>query len=315
MQPASTNTKQLKNHSHTIWLLTCLLTVFVIATAAVLGMCLYIYANPSDSKISLYKGELSEDNNKIIKTGTTNHKTSSKTYTGNKAKQQAKKYGFDVKDADQVWTTDTAIELFKVSYKNANGEITVKSAGNDKVLAPGTDGSYTFDLKNTAKKAANYKVWVDAKINSNITGMPLQTKMSGQNGWLLGNNDTWKDAKALDGITTTEHIEAGKSAEYKIYWQWPFEQGMDEEDTNLGNITVGQEFTYIVMIHTLATEANPSDTTKLIDHKTPVSALTAIKTGDTATIMKWAVILALSAGIIFILLLRKKKQEDEENQA
>lgn len=219
MQSASTNSKQLKNYSHTIWLLTCLLTVLVIATAAVLGMCLYIYANPSDSKISLYEGELSEENNKIIKTGTTNNKTSAKTYTGNKAKQQAEKYGFDVTDAEQVWTTDTVIELFKVSYKNANGEITVKSAGNDKVLAPGTDGSYTFDLKNTAKKAADYKVWVEATISSNITGMPLQTKMSGQNGWLLGSKDTWKDAKALDGISTIEHIEAGKTAEYKIYWQ------------------------------------------------------------------------------------------------
>lgn len=81
MQSASTNSKQLKNYSHTIWLLTCLLTVLVIATAAVLGMCLYIYANPSDSKISLYEGELSEENNKIIKTGTTNNKTSAKTYT------------------------------------------------------------------------------------------------------------------------------------------------------------------------------------------------------------------------------------------
>lgn len=312
MQPASTTSKQLKNHSHTIWLLTCLLTVFVIATAAVLGMCLYIYANPSDSKISLYKGELSEENNKIIKTGITNNKTSAKTYKGKKAKQQAKKYNFNVTDADQVWTTDTAIELFKVSYKNANGDITVKSAGNDKVLAPGTDGSYTFDLKNTANKAADYKVWVEATINSNITGMPLQTKMSGQNGWLLGSKNNWKDAKDLDGISTIEHIEPGKSAEYKIYWQWPFEQGKDEEDTDLGNITVGQEFTYTVSIHTLAAES--TDTNKKPDYK-PLSMIKAVKTGDTAAIMRWAGILALSAGIIFILLIFKKRKEKEENQA
>lgn len=315
MQPASTKTKQFKNHSHTIWLLTCLLTVFVIATAAVLGMCLYIYANPSDSKISLYKGELSEENNNIIKTGTINNKTNAKTYKGNKAKQQAKKYNFNVTDADQVWTTDTAIELFKVSYKNANGDITVKSAGNDKVLAPGTDGSYTFDLKNTANKAADYKIWVEATINSNITGMPLQTKMSGQNGWLLGSKNNWEDAKDLDGISTIEHIEPGKSAEYKIYWQWPFEQGKDEEDTNLGNITVGQEFTYTVTIHTLAAESTDTNIKPDIDNKKPLSVINAVKTGDTAAIMRWAVILGLSAGIIFILLILKKRKEKEENQA
>lgn len=322
MQLGTANTKQLKNNSHTIWLLTCLLTVLVIATAAVLGMCLYIYANPSDSKISLYNGEETEQTNQIIKNkGTSQNKSQAKTYQGTQAKQQAKKQGINVSDNTQVWTTDTEVELFKVSYKNNKGEITVKSAGNDKVIAPGTDGSYTFDLKNTSKQASDYKIWVETTISSNITAMPLQTRMSGAQGWMLGDKNNWKDAKDLDGISTTQQLDAGKSAQYTIYWQWPFEQGRDEEDTNLGNLSVGQEFTYKVVIHTLTTASTESgdkyskdtNTSTKTDKFNAVTAIAqAIKTGDTAEIMKWAGILGLSAGIIFILLLWKKKKQKEE---
>ena len=61
-------------------------------------------------------------------------------------------------------------------------------AGNDKVIAPGTDGSYTFDLKNTSSQSADYKIWVETTVSSNTTDMPLQTRMSSTEGWLLGSN-------------------------------------------------------------------------------------------------------------------------------
>lgn len=318
MQSANKHQTKQKSHTQTIWLLTSFLIVMVITSAAVLGMCFYIYANPSDSKISLYKGEQADQTNQIIKRKTiSQNKSSSHKYTGNEAKQQAKKQGLDVEDNTQVWTTDTEIELFKISYKNNKGEVTVKSANKDKVIAPGTDGSYTFDLKNTSKYSADYKVWVETTITSNITGMPLQTRMSGATGWLLGSKNNWEDASKLDGITTTETLDAGKTAQYKIYWQWPFEQGKDEEDTNLGNLSVNQQFTYKVVIHTLTTVNNENykedqQKTDRQTNKKQVSIIEAIKTGDTAQIMKWAIILGLSAAIILILLLWKRKKQKEE---
>ena len=322
MQSANKIKSNKKSHTQSIWLLTSFLIVMVVTSAAVLGMCLYIYANPSDSKISLYKGEQADQTNQIIKRKTiTQNKSTSHKYTGDQAKQQAKRQGLKVEDNAQVWTTDTEIELFKISYKNNKGEVTVKSANKDKVIAPGTDGSYTFDLRNTSKQSADYKVWVETTITSNITGMPLQTRMSGANGWLLGSKNQWEDASKLDGITTTETLDAGKTAQYKIYWQWPFEQGKDEEDTNLGNLSVNQEFTYNVVIHTLTTATtdennhNKHPNTEIKPTKKPVNIIEAIKTGDTAQIMKWAMILGLSAMIILILLLWKRKKQKEEEQA
>ena len=318
MQSANKIKSNKKSHTQSIWLLTSFLIVMVVTSAAVLGMCLYIYANPSDSKISLYKGEQADQTNQIIKRKTiTQNKSTSHKYTGDQAKQQARKQGINVEDNTQVWTTDTEIELFKISYKNNKGEVTVKSANKDKVIAPGTDGSYTFDLKNTSKKSADYKVWVETSITSNITGMPLQTRMSGAKGWLLGSKHNWEDANKLDGITTTETLDAGKTAQYKIYWQWPFEQGKDEEDTNVGNISVNQQFTYKVVIHTL-TAATTNTKNKAVNtptNKKPVNIIQAIKTGDTAQIMKWAILLGVSAGIILILIFWKRRKEENKEQA
>lgn len=318
MQSANQTQKRIKLHSQSIWLLTSFLTVLVITSAAVLGMCLYVYANPSDSKINLYKGEEADQTNQIIKSkALSQNKSSAHKYKGAKAKTKAKNQGINVKDNTQIWTTDTEIELFKVSYKNGKGEITVKSANKDKVIAPGTDGSYTFDLKNESKQSADYKVWVETSITSDISAMPLQTRMSGANGWLLGSKNNWADARDLDGITTTETLDAGKSAQYKIYWQWPFEQGKDEEDTNIGNISANQQFTYKVIIHTLTAATTDTDNPKtdIPTNKKPISVIQKIKTGDTAQIMKWAILLGVSAGIILILVIFKKRKKDNKEQA
>lgn len=317
MQPANQKKNKIKKHSHTIWLLTSMLTVLVIATASVLGMCLYIYANPSDSKIDLYKGEVAQHTNQIKKSKTPENQTRSKKYTGTAAKQQAAKKGFDVADNKQVWTTDTKINLFKKSYKNANGEITVKSAGKDNVIAPGTDGNYTFDLKNTASQAANYKVWVEASVNTEDLKIPLQVRMSDQNGWLLGSKNKWMKVEDLNGVSTTQRVEAGKTAQYTIDWQWPFEQGDDEADTKLGDLSADAKITYEVTIHTMASQA--ADTGNKNNHpgsdKNYKSLSYLVKTGDTAGILRWALMLGISAGIIFILLLWKKKKESEEEQS
>lgn len=298
--------KRGKKYSQPVWLYTCLLVVLVGVTAAVLGTCLYRFVHRSDYSISLYKGQINKNVAQGSSTGST-----TVVYTGEKAQTQAKKYDFNVKDSKHIWSTETAVELFKISYANENGDITVRSAGKDKVIAPGTEGSYTFDLKNTGTKTADYKVWVETRIDSKITGMPLQTRMSGADGWLLGGKNEWKQASDLDGISTEEELDAGKSAEYVIYWQWPFEQGTDEMDTNLGNLTVNQQLTYTVIIHTLATESTKGSaggTGETTEKKDSVLSK-IVKTGDTSHILMWSIILAAAAVMIFLVLFRRKREK------
>ena len=318
MQPEKTKRKyKIQQSRNIVWLTAFVLAVLVVATISVVGTCIYNYAHRSDCQISLYEGQVKEA------TATAKNAASQKTidpvvksqavqYSGEQAKQQSQKSAFEVKDADQIWKTETAIELFKASYKNADGAVTVKSADGSEVIAPGTEGSYTFSLKNTSNLPADYKVWVEAKLSSNMTGVPLETRMSGNEGWLLGSKSSWEQADALNGVATTETIDAGKSAEYTIYWQWPFEQGEDAIDTSLSNASVQQEMSYTVTIYTLT--AATATTTGKDQQKKPTSILETVKTGDTAQIFFWAAALGISAGILIWLLFLRKRKNDKDNE-
>ena len=316
MQPDHSNKKRIKiKKSSFIWPTALILSVLVLVSVAVAGACIYNYVHCSACEISLYKGQIKNQKTGRAKQAEQQRailKTKATKYTGTKAKQQSQKNAFDVEDADKVWETETAIELFKSQYKNKDGKITVKSADGKHVIAPGTEGQYTFSINNTSDTAADYKIWVEAKLSSNIEGVPLQTRMSGQNGWLLGSKNNWKQAASLDGVTTKENIGAGKTAEYTIYWQWPFEQGDDKADTDLADASVNQEMSYTVTIHTMAVAAidKTPDTNKL-NKNIPAAIVQTIKTGDTAQIMKWAIILGLSAGILLLLLLWRRKNKEQ----
>lgn len=313
MQPANSKKENKTPKSHSIvWLLAGILTVLVIATVSVVGTCIYSYAHRSDCQISLYDGQIKEaasminnaanqkKNNPVIKSEAT-------TYSGTQAKAQSEKSAFEVKDVTQVWKTETAVELFKSDYKNVDGITTVQSEDGRKVIAPGTEGSYTFSLKNTSNTVADYKIWVEAKLSSNMTGVPIQTRMSASDGWLLGGKNTWEAAADLDGVATAATIDAGKTAEYTIYWQWPFEQGEDAADTGFGNASVNQEMSYTVTIYTLtaaATDSGDSGSQKL----------SGVKTGDTTKIFLWIIVLVISASVISCLVIWKKRKNDVKNE-
>lgn len=312
-----------KMQSHSIvWVTALFLTLLVILTVAVIGAYFYRYVHRSDCQISLYDGQVKEAARVVEQT--TSQKTSNPiiesraaSYSGNQAKQQLEESPFKVKDSKQVWETVTAIELFKTEYKNADGAVTVKSADGEAVIAPGTEGQYTFSLKNTSNIAADYIVSVDAKLNSNITGVPIQMRIGSDTGWLLGDKDHWVEATDLESMVAEETMDAGKATEYTIYWQWPFEWENDMADTNLGDVSLTQGLSYTVTIRTLAvaaTEDNhlPGGQTQKPSTKPSIEAG---KTGDNTHVLFWCVVFSVSAGILFfILILRKRKNDRKQEQ-
>lgn len=226
---------------------------------------------------------------------------------------------FHVADEKQIWNTETSVDIFQKNYTNQNGSVTVKTGDSDKVIAPGTEGSYTFTLKNTGKKGADYKVWIETKISSGLSDAHLQTRMTGKDGWLLGGGNTWTELKNLDGISEESHLDAGKSAAYTISWQWPYEQEEDALDTSLGNLTGDQNLTCTVTIHTVATgdtEHHHSGTTE--EENTTGTALKnplllgSVQTGDTNHMILWLIVAAVSAGAVIFLICRRKKRNEED---
>ena len=331
----------------------CFLAILAAATTAAVGTYLYGYTPKSDCEISLYEGQIaeeSESNERALSAGSITSSevfAQSQTVAPNQQTPQAQrqttsqpatqsalvsqpetknqkpdsKY-FHVEDSEQIWSTETSVDIFKASYRNQDGNVTVVSSGSDKVIAPGTEGSYTFTLKNTGKREADYKVWIETSISSDLTGAELQTRMSGQEGWILGGSDNWKDISELDGVSEESHLAAGKSADYTINWQWPFEQEEDAHDTSLGNMSGEQNLTCTVTIHTVATGSTGSHHSGSSEDETQDGGtgqnpflLGSVRTGDTSHLILWVVLAAASAGVIVFLIFRRKKQEEDTDEA
>ena len=63
---------------------------------------------------------------------------------------------FTACDDKVVWENETDIEIFKSEYVNGHNEITVLSSDGNGIIAPGTENSYTFNLKNNGNIAIDY---------------------------------------------------------------------------------------------------------------------------------------------------------------
>lgn len=112
--------------------------------------------------------------------------------------------------------------------------------GSELVIAPGTTGSFSYELTNSSEVKASYQV----NYTSDEAGVFLQWSVDGIN---------WTDDIA--DIATT-NIAMGETVEKTIYWKWAFESDgiaagqSDISDTNLGiagtatpNITIEVIFT------------------------------------------------------------------------
>lgn len=314
---------KLHNQERILWPAVFLLAVMVIATAALVGTYLFPFTRKSDCEISLYQGQTYSEKQQLSKNkattgssagtssgsmtgsgaGTTTGNTTTGSTTGNA------NAGFQVSDDQQIWSTDTSIDLFHIRYTNGSGEISVQGENGDKIVAPGTDGNYTFSLKNTGSKEADYKVWIEASTSSGDIVFPVLTKMKNTDGWLLGSDDAWENAEDLNGVSVQGQMAAGKSEDYTIYWQWPFEQEEDDRDTALGNLNDGQELTYTVTIHTQAT----MDTDSGAADRSQGTSINPVKTGDNTTVTRWILILTAAAavfGIGLYFIYRRKKEQD-----
>lgn len=204
-------------------------------------------------------------------------------------------------DDKQVWTTKTQIDLFKISYENGGQEVTVLSEDGDKVIAPGTENTYTFRLKNTGNVAMNYSIHLEAYYSDNTEHIPVEFRMKGYYGrWIVGSADGYSPVMDMNGAKEHATLDPGNYAIYNLQWQWPFETGGDEYDTYLGNLAAESEedVTLTVVIRTFASAVDGSDIPE---------------TGD-ETDLTGLVMLTLCAavGIVIVVILFKRSRRNEE---
>ena len=207
---------------------------------------------------------------------------------------------FRVIDENTVWKGDTRVEIFRISYKNGQEQVTVKSGRGDKVIAPGTENSYTFALENTADGPVEYAISMKSYFSSEEYIIPVEAKVTRDTDkkYLLGSIASYADVLELNNVSDSGTLKKGYVMPYTLSWQWPFE-GNDAYDTMLGNLE--EDLTLTIVIETTASYAPPNTGGGIP------------KTGDTSHIGMWfAVMLGSSAGLIFLLLPMRRKGEENE---
>jgi hypothetical protein len=310
------------NNSKTkwIWLSVLILFVCVAATTIAFMSRLDSFLLDDEGAISLITEDTSETDDSSDETEDTQGSGSTATQTPTteqeptnssdttgitttvpQATQPPKNPGFEASDDNTVWSTNTQVEIFRVSYVNGEQVITVNSGNGDKVIAPGTENSYTFKLKNTGNVALDYTVEIDAYFTPADIEIPITGRLNRYDGtWVIGGKDEYAKVPVLDTAEDNATLGAGKYTYYTLDWLWPFESGNDELDTMLGNLATEQELTFTIVIKTTATESsNPYDG----------SGITTPQTGDNSNLTLWFVLAVSSFMMMLFLIFCQNKEK------
>lgn len=218
-------------------------------------------------------------------------------------------------DENTVWSAETEVEIFRISYDNENGDITVKNnaGSNDALIAPGTSNEYIFTLENTGDAPLDYTMTMEAWVGGTELWLPVKASVRDYNNrYLLGSPTQSEDVLELNSVRDDGVLGAGRLAVYTLEWEWPFEWGNDEYDTMLGNLAADNDLTLTIKINTTAMyDPNPDDP------KVSYSGLDSPETGDQMPI-GILVIAGVSALLIVVMTFfagcRRKEDEDAQTE-
>ena len=132
---------------------------------------------------------------------------------------------------------DGSIELFRIEYENASGEITVQGVNAENVVAPGTAVGYDVRLRNNDDVIIDFLMCPTVEF---LTGdeVPVEFKVVDDYGnYILGDGETWATPADMNGLNHKGSIHPGEVYTYHVVWQWVFEvdEARDQYDTYLGN--------------------------------------------------------------------------------
>ena len=136
------------------------------------------------------------------------------------------KWSFKVGGTDIVTTDTFTFDLFK-TVTDTDGKTTdtdVVSANTDRVIAPGTSGSFALVLDNKSEVSAKYGIEYTV---TNTAKIPVEFSVDGGTTW----TESLTDVVASD--TDTKLAANGGNKTITVQWKWSYE-GNDTTDVTLG---------------------------------------------------------------------------------
>ena len=158
---------------------------------------------------------------------------------------------FDIFKSSKIYDTEgTNYAAGVVDYAAgvADDDVFQVEAGTDEPeqdgkIAPGTWGSFTYQLTNKSEVTVNYDVAYTA-VEADV---PLVWSLNPENGWV----DDVEDLNVNETFT-------GDTKDITLYWQWAFEDGTeatDEADTALG-ATIDEDITPMITLEVTFTQVD-----------------------------------------------------------
>ena len=186
------------------------------------------------------------------------------------------------------------LDLFAPQYNN------VQSVDGRDVVAPGTEGSATIRLKNTVNRQIKYNaVLYRIRSNEDIIIDPALSVEGSKHSYDVSLPEGVEHAEIIDCVWG--RVYAGQITDFDIYWQWPFEETLEQNvtDTALGiaaepdSITVG----LYIIVEDMGEDYAPA-------------------TGDDSHIGAYSVLMVLSFCILLLLAWewRRSGQEAEDKE-
>lgn len=137
---------------------------------------------------------------------------------------------FDIyvdKNNNKIYISNDNDEVLYVVTKNK--KIFNNKYFNNNIIAPGVSGIYEFEIINNGDSSLVYKINTTNINNSKIN---LKYRLKRDNEYVVGNNNDWVNISKInkDNIllnSKSKHL-------YKLEWKWPYEDGIDNIDTQIG---------------------------------------------------------------------------------
>lgn len=125
----------------------------------------------------------------------------------------------------KIFNESNVYDTLGANYADGVNDADVADAATDAdpIIAPGTWGTFSFDVTNNSDVTVEYDVAYTATEN----GVPLK--------WSINGTDWETNLAELD--ITDDRLEMGATETVTIYWQWDFENTENVDDTALGTAT------------------------------------------------------------------------------
>ena len=177
-----------------------------------------------------------------------------------------------VGDGEKVWGTETEIDIFKSEYVNGKNEVTVLSSTGAGLIAPGTENSYKFHMKNNGNMAVDYSVDLDFTLDISdgsvdLSQLPLSVRVKKETGeYLIGSPNEWVPVHQIRAGRDEGTLGINSYMSYYLEVRWEFESGDDSLDTWIGDIAAKQSVVFTLDIVTHAEESlDPAATGGIVD--------------------------------------------------